>query len=105
MALNSNQVKKVRSALHRGHTSAGLAIPWTKPDVDTAIGDADTWQNSNKASFNSALSQPFKGSASAADKAVLLASVIFAEHLVANPSHVQVIRSIVNQLEGIHEVV
>lgn len=47
-----------------------------KADMRAAVDAADAWRSANGASFNAALPQPFRGAASAADKAMLLMLVV-----------------------------
>lgn len=47
----------------------------TKPDFRAAVDAVDDWVEANAASFNTALPQPYRGAASAAQKAALLAAV------------------------------
>lgn len=45
----------------------------SKADILAAVSAADDWIDSNAASFNAALPQPFRGNASAGQKALLIA--------------------------------
>jgi len=45
----------------------------SKADILAAVGAADDWVDSNAAAYNLALPQPFRGQASAAQKALLIA--------------------------------
>ena len=47
----------------------------TKANVRAALDACDDWADANAAEYNTALPQPFRGAASAADKALLLAYV------------------------------
>jgi len=51
------------------------AIPVVKADLRAAVDATDTWIDNNQASYNQALTQPFRGSASAAQKTLLLCFV------------------------------
>lgn len=101
MALTTNQKTQVRAALHRAYSAAGLPIPWTKPDADLAISDTDTWLDSNAVSFATALSQPYRGTSTAADKSVLLITMAIAQRLVNEPAYVDILRHVLAQLDGI----
>jgi len=46
-----------------------------KSNVSTAINAADDWADSNATSFNTALPEPFKSTANASQKALLLAYI------------------------------
>ena len=54
----------------------GLGV--TKSDIRAAINAADDWADTNAASFNSALPTAFRTTASAGQKALLLAAVALA---------------------------
>lgn len=49
-------------------------------ELRAAIDAADTWADSNAASYNSALPQPARGSLTAAQKALILMIVIARRH-------------------------
>lgn len=63
-----------RAAQSEASAPAG-ELPWSKADLDAAVAAVDDWATANAASFNSALPQPFRGTASSALKALLLAAV------------------------------
>lgn len=46
-----------------------------KADFRAALDAADNWAEANAASFNAALPQPFRGAATPAEKAMLLAII------------------------------
>lgn len=48
----------------------------TKPDLRAAAAAADLWASDNANAYNSALPTPFRTTASAAEKAMLLAYVV-----------------------------
>jgi hypothetical protein len=48
----------------------------TKTELKAALDAADDWVDASQASYNSALPQPFRGSATSPQKAFLLAYVI-----------------------------
>ncbi len=48
---------------------------FTKADLRAALDACDTWVDSNAASFNTALPQPFRGQATAQQKTLLLCFV------------------------------
>lgn len=104
MALTASQIIKVRSSLHRAYSGQQLPMPWTKPDVDIAIGNTDTWLTTNQGSFNTALSEPFQTDATAADKTILLIGTAIAQRLISTPSHIAVLRQILGELDGIDGV-
>lgn len=56
------------------NTSAGTSV--TKLDLRAAVDAADSWIDGAQASYNSALPQPFRSSATTTQKAVLLCYVI-----------------------------
>lgn len=47
----------------------------SKPDLRAAVDATDSWIDANAASFNTALPQPFRGEATAAQKTFLLCYV------------------------------
>ena len=54
----------------------------TKPQLRAALDAPDDWADANAASFNAALPQPFRGTATARQKAALLMYVISRRHKV-----------------------
>lgn len=56
------------------------SIALSKPDLREAVDAADTWANSNAASYNSALPLEARTNLTAAQKARLLALVILKRH-------------------------
>lgn len=52
----------------------------TKTEFRAAVDAVDTWVENNAAAFNTALPQPYRGAASAAQKAALLAAVALKKH-------------------------
>lgn len=48
---------------------------FTKTDLAAAVTAADAWADSNAAAYNAALPQPFRGTATPGQKALLLAFV------------------------------
>lgn len=101
MALTANQIVRVRAALHRAYSQQQRGTPWTKPDVDAVIADADTWLLDNQSNYNVSLSQPFRNNATAEDKALLLIVVAIAQRLVASPGHVDILRQVLAELREI----
>lgn len=53
----------------------GSLLGITKPDLKAAVDAADDWLETNQASFNTALPQPFRGAASVGQKTFLLCYV------------------------------
>jgi len=67
-------------ATNRFRTFAQIVrdVAWpglTKPDIQAAVSAVDDWAEANSASYNTALPQPFRNTASVAQKALLLAYV------------------------------
>lgn len=73
MALNNAQIKAVWYDYVAGQGNVPLAF--SKPDLAAAVAAVDAWMTANAASFNAALPDPFKSTASQAQKAQLLALV------------------------------
>lgn len=99
MALTANQKLEVRKAIHRSYSQRVEPLPWTKADVDAAITAADGWNDGNKASFNAALSDPYKTASSSADKAILLLTVVAADYIAGNPTKAAILKDIISRLE------
>lgn len=71
MALDASNRAAICAHLNR-------LIAWltlTKPDLKAAVDAADDWCDANASSFNTALPQPFRGTANASQKNLLLAYV------------------------------
>lgn len=51
---------------------------WSKTELQAAVDATDTWIDSNQASYNSALPQPFRGNATEAQKTILFCAVALA---------------------------
>lgn len=73
MALSAAQMIKTIRDIVASTDPAPMTL--TRPDLQAAISAADTWATNNSASFNQALPEPFKSTATAAQKAALLAYV------------------------------
>lgn len=56
--------------------STSQPIQFNQADLAAAVAAVDTWATANAASFNTALPDPFKSNATAAQKSALLAYVI-----------------------------
>jgi hypothetical protein len=73
MAVLSNTVRRrIWRAIMRGFI---FSWPGLKEDLYAAVAAADDWVDSNAASYNSALPQPFRSTATNAQKAILLAAL------------------------------
>jgi hypothetical protein len=73
MALSAAQVRDAWHQMTEADDTLGQTF--TKVDLAAAVTAADAWATSNAASYNTALPDPFKSSATASQKAVLLAYV------------------------------
>lgn len=71
MALDATNRAKIVAQIIRDVGWPGLS----KPDIKAAIDAVDDWADANAASFNTAIPQPTRGVATAAQKALLLAYV------------------------------
>jgi hypothetical protein len=71
MALAAIDRRKVMAQLSREFVWTGL----TKPDIQAAVGAIDDYFDANAAAINAALPQPFRGTASADQKALIVALV------------------------------
>lgn len=65
-----------RAFVDEVHIKDGQTAEVDKNELETAAGDAYDWAESNQASYNAALSQPFKGVATTKQKAALLTIAI-----------------------------
>lgn len=71
MALDAPNRAQVVAHLNR-------VVGWpalSKPDVKAAVDAVDDWAEANASAYNSALPQPFRGTANASQKALILAYV------------------------------
>lgn len=66
--LTEADYQAVKAQVQRDYGWAGC----TKADLDAAIRAADAWCDANAVSYNSALPQPFRTNATAAQKSALL---------------------------------
>lgn len=74
MAFNAAQIREIRNGFAT-EIFASVSCPFTKADIDAAIVAADDWATANASSYNTALPQPFRSTATAGQKAALLAYV------------------------------
>jgi hypothetical protein len=74
VALDSTGRSRVWAHLMR---AAPGGWPVTKPELRAAVDATDDWIEANQTSFNQALPQPFRGSASLIQKTMLFAYVAF----------------------------
>lgn len=77
MPLTTQQQKAVWKAIADkiGETTA---VRFSKAELIAAANAADSWASDNAASFNAALPNPFRSTATAAEKNLLLAYVCLA---------------------------
>lgn len=73
MAFSTQDNREVAIALAK--LDVALGQTFTKPNLVAAVSAVDAWATTNAASYNTALPDPFKTSASAAQKNLLLAYV------------------------------
>lgn len=73
MALTQQQLDEIFSKLmhDKNHPYSLL-----KGDIAPAVAAADAWVDANAASFNAALPQPFRGTATLQEKVLLLAYIL-----------------------------
>lgn len=72
MALDAtNRARTLAQMMREGLDFSGL----TKPDLAAAVGATDDWIEANQTSFNTALPQPFRGTASLTLKTLLFCFV------------------------------
>ena len=73
MALTNEQID--RCVAEQVHFTDPAPYNISKTDARAAIVAAEQWLSDNAAAFNSALPQPYRGAATQAQKAALVASV------------------------------
>lgn len=73
MALSAAEIRRTWRVMLDADVTLGNSF--TKPDLAAAVASVDVWADANAASFNAAISQPFRGTATAQQKAILLAYV------------------------------
>lgn len=75
--LADEERRRIWAHIQRKWREWGLGTTaFTKDELRAAVNAADQWASDNAASYNAALPQPFRGTATASQKAVLLFSVI-----------------------------
>lgn len=78
MAVLSEQARvRLMAAWMRDASAERQTCAFTKPDLATAVAAIDQWVEDNTAEFNQALPQPFRGTATTAQKVELLAYVLW----------------------------
>ena len=75
MALTETQIVDSIRTMSAAAEAAALPFNFTRADIRAAISAVDTWATNNAAAYNSALPDPFKSTATAAQKALLLAAI------------------------------
>lgn len=73
MALTAAQIRAAWRAMLDSDTTLGNSF--TKTDLAAAVTAADAWADTNATSYNTALPVPFRTTATAAQKSILLAYV------------------------------
>lgn len=73
MALTAPQIRQAWRAML--DSDATLGNTFTKTDLAAAVTAADGWADTNATSYNTALPLPFRTTATAAQKSILLAYV------------------------------
>jgi hypothetical protein len=80
MAVMSDTDREAGWADFMNTIPAGRTYTVTKQELRAAYNAADAWADANATSYNSALPQPFRGAANAAEKARLLVEVLNRRH-------------------------
>ena len=102
MTLSAAQQKKVAADFARAASAVWQPLPnISQPDLLAAVGDADTWKDGSKASYNNALPAAFRNNATAAQKTLLLVAVTAADYLLDDPQAVEMLRLLVGSLQAI----
>lgn len=73
MALSAAEIRQAWRAMQDVDPTLGQTF--TKADLAAAMAAADDWATANATAYNQALPQPFRGAATAQQKAHLLAFV------------------------------
>lgn len=74
MALTDEDLKvALRSYIQTAYTQMGDIATLTTADIKAAAQALDTWLDDNAATINSILPQPFRGTATPGQKALILA--------------------------------
>lgn len=77
MALTDEQhAEGMRQWVGKVFVEGGETATMTTEQIKAAFAAIDAWVDDNQASFNTALPEPFKGAATAEQKAVLLCFVV-----------------------------
>lgn len=98
MALTTNQKTQLRKFLHASYSRHEMPLPWVKADVDQAITDLDTFLDDNQVNINAAMSEPFRSTASAADKAVLFTAIAAASYILGNSGAANVLKDVAGKI-------
>lgn len=99
MALTIGQRAAVGHAIRKCASGVFQEISVSKAEVDAAIASADDWIDANAASYNAALPTPFRTSATAAQKTLVLMAVAGASYLLDDPDAAQVFACIAGKLQ------
>jgi hypothetical protein len=75
MALTQAQINASIGRLVRDAAEAALPFNYSRADITAAINAADQWATDNSVGYNAALPVPFRTTATASQKALLLAYV------------------------------
>lgn len=73
--LSTNDRASVTAAIQRWWSEVREACAFTKPTLSAAVDATDAWIDANASSYNTALPQPFRNTASALQKTVLFCYV------------------------------
>ena len=104
MAFNTNQLRKIRSAIHRAYSEANLPITWTKADIDAELPTYDTYLDIEQVTANNTFSVGFRGKSTANDRRTIDLVVRMARYLIANPQFIRVLQAILREVEGVDGV-
>jgi hypothetical protein len=102
--LTTNQLRKCRQALHQAYSALAFPIGWTKTEIDNELDNIDSWQDLNQTLIAQQYSAGFRAKASAADLALIFIVIAIARRLIGNPSHISILRQILDSINGIDGV-
>ena len=73
--LSDSDRLRIERGFQRFMSKKAELMPYTSPELRTAINETDDWIEANQASYNAALSGAFAANASASQKALLFMAV------------------------------
>jgi hypothetical protein len=103
-ALTASQILKARQALHQAYSATGMRLPWTKPEIDKEISTIDKWRDLNQTLITQQSSLEFQSKTSNSDLDLIFILVEIAHQLIDNPAYLNILRQILDSINGIDRV-